>query len=401
MKRNIAVILLALFPQGLQAAGTTAAWLGLPGGTRQAAFSGSLGALAEGVDAAGANPAGLTGTRGGEISLLHDQWAQDLSVEHLAYAQGFESVGFAVAGDYLNFGQVPLYDIGPSGNPQATGAFSPLAMDLYGAAAVELFRGLSLGAGGKMILQSLESGVTSSAPALDLGVKYRNASTGLALGLALMNLGGTLDGAPLPLSLDIAGACQVWAGFGQEVNLGAGCSLGLNDRNGNTVSLGAEYLHRGLGAVRAGYRFASYGNLQGLAGLSGGVGVHLGPAELAYSLTTLGDLGAGHQISLSYRFGGGSGPLPAPSGLTSGWEEGKMLLAWEPVREREAVGYNLYMKGPNDSEFKKKNARPLEENGVTLKRMKRGAAYTIGITTVGRDGKESAMSILTVKDLFQ
>ncbi len=48
-----------------------------------------------------------------------------------------------------------------------------------------------------------------------------------------------------------------------------------------------EYWYRGTVALRAGYRLAGYGNLQGLAGLSAGVGVKLEQAELDYALTTL------------------------------------------------------------------------------------------------------------------
>lgn len=376
---------------------STASWLSLPTGAKQAAFSGSMGALVDDVEALGVNPAGLADLSGNQISALHNQWAQNLTAEHLALGQGFGNAGIALGGDYFNFGQVPLYNLSSIGTPVANGTFSPLGMDFYAGGGMEMLPGLSLGADAKIIFQSLVSGSTSSAEAVDLGVLYRNRPTGLSGGLALLNLGTALEGADLPLALQLSAAYQIQVGIGHELSFGADGSLGLKDTNGSTVGAGAEYLYQGVVAIRAGYRLASYGQLDGLAGLSAGVGVHLGPAELSYALTTLGDLGMGHQVSLSYRFGSSPGkPLAAPTGLETGWDEGAMIFSWDHVRQIGVAGYNFYLKRPQDSDFKKMNEKPIEENTVTLDHAKSGVAYRLGVTTVDRDGHESDMAQLTL-----
>ena len=379
-------------------ADTTASWLDIPSGAKQAAFSGSLGALVDDVEALRVNPAGLADLSGDQVIALHNQWAQNLTMEHFAYGHGFGTSGIALGGDYINFGQVALYDLSPLGAPQANGTFSPLGMDFYAGAGLEVAPGLSLGAEGKILFQSLVSGTTSSAEAIDLGILYRHRPTGLSGGLALLNLGTTLDGADLPLALHLSAAYQTELAVGHEIALGADGGLALNDKNGSTVSVGAEYLYQGLAALRVGYRLISSGQLGGLSGLSAGVGLNLGPTEWSYALTTLGELGVGHQVSLSYRFGSaGQRPLTAPTGLVKGWEDGKIILSWDPAREVGVAGYNFYLKKPKDQTFKKVNARPLQDNTVTLEHIKNGVTYQFGITTVTRDGRESSMSTLTME----
>ena len=376
---------------------TTASWLNLPSSARQAAFSGALGALADDLDALGVNPAGLAAQGGPEISVLHNQWAQNLSVEHLALGRGFGTWGAALGGDYYNFGSVPLYDLTPLGTPVSNGTFTPLAMDFAAGAGLEIFPGMSLGADAKIIFQSLVNGVTSSGEAVDLGFLYRNRPSGLSVGMAMLNLGSAMDGADLPLGVHLSAAFQNQLAIGHEISLGAEGGLGLADGGHFTFGAGAEYWYQWVVALRAGYRAASYGNLEGLAGLSAGVGVKLGQAELSYALTTLGDLGMGHQVSLSYLFESEGFRTPsAPAGLEAGMEDGKMELSWEAVREIGVVGYNFYLKRPGEKDFKKISSNPLRENSVSLARIKMGKTYQFGVTTVGRDGRESAMSILAL-----
>src|SRR5580658_3449125 len=271
MKSVILFALLGLAPLVAQA-DVAASWLLIPTSTRQAALSGALGALVDDVDALGVNPAGLAELSGNEAELLHNIWVQDLNVEHLAYGHGFGNWGFALSGDYFNFGQVSFYSLGSSGTPVANGGFSPMGLDLYGGLGLSLARGFELGLDGKFLMENLESGLSSSTGAVDVGLKYKHYPSGLGASVALLNLGGTLEGSDLPLSLDLAAAFTRRLSVDHLIRLGADGNFALNDSTGSTQSLGAEYWYRGTVALRVGYRLAGYGNLQGLTGLSAGVG---------------------------------------------------------------------------------------------------------------------------------
>jgi len=374
-----------------------ASWLRIPTSAEQAGLSGSSGALADDVDALGVNPAGLAELSGNQAEVLHNIWAQNLNVEHLAFGHGFENFGFALSADYFNFGQVDFYTLGTGGTPAANGSFNPMGLDLYGGIGFALAPGFDAGIEGKFILENLTSGLSSSTEAADMGLSYHHAPTGLGAGLTLKNLGGTLDGSNLPLSLDMAGSFTKRFSEDHQVRLGADADLSLNDSTANTESLGAEYWYKGTVAVRAGYRFAGYGNLQGLAGLSAGVGIKLDQVELNYALTTLGDLGSGSQISLGYRFGPYAAPTPsAPEGLDYDVKDDSVVLHWKNASDKGTAGFNFYIKKNDDEPFKKANGKPLVENSLTLKKMKAGKTYLVGVTAVNLEGRESSMTTLKI-----
>lgn len=394
------VVLLALLGlvQGPAHAGDIAAsWLLIPNSTRDAALSGAFGALADDVDALGVNPAGLAELSGNEAELLHNIWAQNLTVEHLAYGHGFGDWTLALGGDYFNFGQVDFYNLNSAGNPVANGSFNPVGLDLYGGVGLTLSRGLELGVDGKFIMESLVSGMSSSTEALDAGLKYKNYPTGLGASVALLNLGGTIEGSNLPSSVDVAASYVNRLSPSHLLSLGLDGNLALNDSTASTASVGTEYWYRGTVALRAGYRLAGYGNLQGLAGLSAGVGVKLEQAELDYALTTLGDLGSGSQISLSYRFGSSEASiLPAPTGLDYDADGEGIILHWNNVQDKGVAGYNFYVKKTESDGFRRANKSLLLETTLTLKKMKPGKSYIFGITTVNADGRESPVATLTI-----
>jgi hypothetical protein len=286
----------------LWAGTSTASWLLIPTSARQAALSGSFGALADDLDALGVNPAGLAKMTGNQISVLTTQWAQDLAVEHLSYGRGFgEWAGGAVGLDYLDFGRIDGFSLNPSGTPVANGVLSPMAMNFYAGFGWEAVRNMDVGLDVKVILQNLQNEQSYTAAA-DLGWRYRIPKAGLSLGLALLNLGGTLDGGDLPALLSLSGGYQAVLAPDHQINLAADSYWNLLDSSNSTASLGMEYWFRGQLALRTGYRFAPYGNLAGFYGFSAGVGIKWGRAELGYALTTLGEMGSGHQISVKAGF---------------------------------------------------------------------------------------------------
>lgn len=400
-KKEILIVMMGFAPGLAHADDIAASWLQIPTSTRQAALSGAVGAMVDDVDALGVNPAGLAELSGNEAELLHNIWAQNLTVEHLAYGHGFGNWGLALGGDYFDFGQVDFYNLNSLGIPVANGSFTPMGLDLYGGAGLTLFHGFEFGVDGKFIMENLESGLSSSTGALDAGLKYRNYPTGLGASVALLNLGGTLEGSNLPASFDVAASYVNHLSAGHLLLLGLEGDLTLNDSTASTAGIGAEYWYKGTVALRAGYRLAGYGNLQGLAGLSAGVGVKLEEAELDYALTTLGDLGYGSQISLSYRFGPFEAPiLPAPGGLDYEMGEDGLVLHWTGVQDKRVAGYNFYVKREDSDSFRKANKTLILENNVTLKKMKPGKTYIFGITTVNSEGGESPMATLTIAPTY-
>ncbi len=379
-------------------ASVAASWLLIPTSTRQAALAGAFGALAEGTDALGVNPAGLGQLSGDQITILHNSWAQSLGLEHLCYGHGFgESRGAALGGDYLDFGKVDLYNLNSSDMPVPNGSISPTGMNLYGGFGMEAAKNFLVGVDAKVILQNLQNDNTSTV-AGDLGLKYRIPQAGLAFGMALLNVGGTLDNANLPMALDVAGAYQTNPGEEHQLALAGDGNINLQVTELSTASVGMEYWYKGFLALRAGYRFAPYGNLTGLTGFSAGAGVKWGQAELAYALTTIGDLGMGNQLSLSFQFGPKIGEeLDAPTGFLANPTEEGLSLSWNTVQEKGVMGYNLYVKKAGSQALIRITSKPLNQTTVNLKKLSSGADYIVGVTTVGEGGQESPMVQLTVK----
>jgi hypothetical protein len=280
-------------------AGTLAApWAQLPDSTRQAALGGSAGALVNFLDALNVNPAGLAGLTGDEIAFTQEFWLQGLSAEHAAYAHALGDCTVALAVDYLNFGSINQYSLNAGGLPVANGTYSPTALNLQAGFGIKLSGDFNLGLSAEGLYQSLSAEDQAWAIAADLGVRYVARDLGLRAGLAVQNLGTQLDGANLPLILDLSAAWSGELAADHRFSLTADGGLNLQQSGDSTAGAGLEYVYQGILALRLGYRAASYGNLTGLSGLSSGIAVKVNPFELGYALTALGDLGTAQEISL-------------------------------------------------------------------------------------------------------
>jgi hypothetical protein len=74
----------------------------------------------------------------------------------------------------------------------------------------------------------------------------------------------------------------------------------------NRVQVGAEDLIRKFLALRVGYQAnLAETQIEGLTGLTAGLGVIYEGFGLDYAFLPYGDLGSTHRISLSYKFGQG------------------------------------------------------------------------------------------------
>ncbi len=341
MKIASAALLLgvwALLPPAAGAADPGASWLKISPGVRESAMGGSGSAFA-GADSLDLNPAGLAQLDGPQVSLSQSFWVQDLSLSHLAWAQplGDGSV-LALGGDAMGFGTVNRYVV-TGGLPFSDGTYSPMGLNLAAGYARCLSPNLEAGVAARFLYDTIQTS-SGQAAAFDAGLLYRLPGTGLSLQGSVNDLGGSLDGADLPMRLRLGADYRL--DRGKQTGEGS-LDLSLEESlplvgGSSSLGMGGEYwLIRNL-AIRAGYRFADTGSLDGLSGLALGVGVKYMDWKLDYALTTLGDLGTTHQIALGLDFGG-KGPatrvdLTAPSEFILGAQSLKIA---DDIQDREGV----------------------------------------------------------------
>jgi len=243
------------------------------------------------------NPAGLSSLDGLNLALHHNEWLAGIVQETAEVAAPAGILGsLALSVDYVNYGTFTGYDA--SGATTADYSANRYGFDLgWGK---ELLPGFSAGAAVKGSSQDI-SGSNYGSLAADLGLLWKPLP-GLGLGLAWTNLGD-----------QVAGYAQA-----SDVNLGA--SYGFDLRPDNRLLLavsgtwepnGVDRMQYGLEdvvhqflALRAGYsQGAAETEIQGLTGMSLGLGLMIRGFELDYAYLPYGDLGTTNRISLTYAFG--------------------------------------------------------------------------------------------------
>jgi hypothetical protein len=287
-------------------------WLKIPLSARSAAMAGAYSAVAEDAETVQVNPAGLAGIQGDQVTYMQSFWAQDVSVEDLAFAMPLsKDWGGAVMLDYLNFGQVDKVNI-VNGQPVAAGNYSPSGLNVSTGIGCQAANGLQVGGVAKFLFQDIQT-TSSATVAIDAGGLYSVKGTGLSFAGVVSNLGGTLDTDNLPLQLTLGAALRTSLNNevcqnGSEavhvhfITLSSQGDLSLYNTGFSNLRFGAEYWYRRQIALRVGYRFAPYGDLSGVTGLASGVGLCFDNWEFAYALTTQGDMGTTSQVSLSNYF---------------------------------------------------------------------------------------------------
>lgn len=296
--------------------GVAAPWLSIPSSARGSAL-GEAGTVLDGdLGAVGANPAVLAGAKGTQVSMMHNNWVQNVGVEHGAVSTEAGWLGQVVAGmDYLSLGTVATYSLDASGIPSASDELRPSATNIFGGLAHRFGGLVSAGATVKYVMQDFKA-FNSAAVAGDLGLLFQRDKSPLVIGISLVDLGEQLDGADLPLA--------VRAGLGYtlslgEVSAGAKAKKALGhpadevlmlveayvpqaDASAATLSLGVEYRVNAQFAFRGGYKSANRATLTGFTGLTAGVGLRWAWAELNYAAVPMGELGLSNQVSLLARF---------------------------------------------------------------------------------------------------
>jgi hypothetical protein len=285
--------------------GTTACnFLKVCPGVRASGMGEAYCALADEVNGMYSNPAGLARLETKEISFMHAIWLENISYEHLAFAYPKTKIGiFGLSINYLSMAAMEKIGITGTEQPELTGdTFGPsdFACTLSFA---KTFSKISSGISVKIIRSKIDE-ESASTFALDIGGIY-DIRQDLSLGLAIKNIGSKLrfitKSYPLPLEIKSGLAYRLL-----DNKLVICLDLNKPFDNDIYVNLGAEYRQR-FGrllslAPRVGYKTNQKG-MDGLSGLTSGLGFRWKDITVDYGWVPFGDLGNTHRISLTYFWG--------------------------------------------------------------------------------------------------
>lgn len=267
-------------------------------GARPAALAGAYLALADDAQSILANPAGLCRLRDPQLTASHLSWLDGVQDDFVA--MGIPLYGLGAWGIGMNYLYTSDMARDNWGNP--AGDFNVFDFSAQLSLAVDLGRRVAIGGTYKILRQGYETKFAMGS-AFDLGMQFKgvfhkkldfafgvfNAGTDMALGENFSRL---------PLVLKTAVAIRFtrdWLITGQYEHE-------PNDFF-NRWRLATEYDVR-LGnvdaAVRGGYIIGPENEAGDLSGLTVGLGLGLGPADIDYAFAPMGDLGQSHRVSFTW-----------------------------------------------------------------------------------------------------
>ena len=299
--------LLLLSPAAVVAADEGAAFLTLGAGARPAAMGGAWTAVADDVNSAFWNPAGLARLERNEFQFSHREAVAGIRYETVGVARRMARGAFAATASYL--GQPSLSGRDELGAP--TGAFNAydLSAGVHYARNLPFLPGTGFGAGIRYIRSRIAE-ASAQTVAADLGAQWQAARSfgpgTPSLGLAVRNLGPGLrfldQSSSLPLTMSVGLGYRLPQGLLADADF---ISRPNADLNG--FAAGLEYaLYRSF-FMRAGYSSiaaqTSGGGVSGaLSGFTAGFGVKLTDWTMDYAMTPMGELGPAQNFSLGARF---------------------------------------------------------------------------------------------------
>jgi len=285
------------------------AFLEIPAGARASALGGAFASLAQGVEAAFWNPAGLEGVKGIQITGTHAEYLQTLRLEQFAVAGRSFGGGLAASLRALYSEPIPETDL--DGNPTLEGSFGYHDLEFALAYGRSVAPGLSVGATVQAVRERMAE-VSASTYAAGFGAVWAPARvSGLQLGLSAHNLGKAArygleggPGAPMPMPA----AVQAGGSWQRPLARGAVLRTALEGR----LTHGRE----GIGMV--GVELATVGGASGAgaAALRGGlrvnddassyslgVGYALAGLRVDYAFVPMRyDLGDTHRVAFTAQF---------------------------------------------------------------------------------------------------
>jgi len=385
-------------------------------GARPAALGENFTGLADDVNAASWNPAGLGQLKNMQFSAMHLKYIEDINFEYLAASMPFGEWGSAaVSGAYM---AVPPFDsTDPALNGTAKGSASDAVLALswggsFGPLSPDTpeFKDVYYGLSGKMIYRSLGGysptggegqTFTAVAGAVDLGAFWAY-TPALTFGAMVQNIGSTVtflgdesDALPFAFRAGVA-----WRGYDEEWLRATVLADAVKPydpdggKPGNAWGgVGAEFLIIRMLSLRTGFRMGPEGS-----SVVGGAGLVIGPVSADYAFTPMSGFDATHRMSLTVKLGAPEPRrLPATAKITAKAMPKKRIdLNWEPVKE--AMGYFVEVRKGNGA-FKRVTPKPREKTSIPFKGLKAGEKYTFRVIPVdakGREGRPGEM-VLNLK----
>ncbi len=285
-------------------------FLRIDAGARAAALAGSFVSGTNDPNIIFYNPAGLStlDTPRGTVGFF--KHVLDINAGNLAYGQEIPDVGYVGAGiTFMNYGSFVETD--NAGNELGTFTVSDMAVLLSYANFFE--ENFSYGATFKFIYSSI-AGFKSTGVAGDVGILYTLPESRITLGASVRNIGSQLStyGSTkenLPLDVTIGGSV-IPRGIPLLLNVNF---HRLNDDMPNfgdrfrAFSIGGEFTLSKVLQLRVGFdntqrKDLKIGTASGLAGFSLGLGINAGNYKVDYALSSLGQIGTLHRISISTTF---------------------------------------------------------------------------------------------------
>lgn len=316
----ICMALLATAPsvRAVSAAGSTgAAFLEIGAGPRAGAMGEANSAWANDVYGLYFNPAGAARAARNEVGFVYQNLIGDIDFNHIAYMQPLRSMGgtFGASFTYVDLGRANRTTIASSATNSYLGTFESHDLALSLSYARPFRSWLDLGGTLKFVNERLDN-QAASAVAVDLGAVWYPPVQGLTFGLSLSNLGSSLqfirESDELPLTFR-AGAG--WRAPSRRWGLVS--DFVIVRRQEVEGKFGGEFwvLPERL-ALRGGFNTSNDAD----NGYTVGGAFHWNDLAVDYSFQPYGDLGDGHQVSLTYQFGelrksqGGSVAAPPEAG---------------------------------------------------------------------------------------
>ena len=285
------------------------AFLEIPAGARACALGGAFASLAQGVEAAFWNPAGLEGVKGIQITGTHAEYMQTLRLEQFAVAG--RSFGGGLAASLRALYSEPIPETDADGNLTLGSSFGYHDLEFALAYGRAVAPGLSVGASVQAVRERMAE-VSASTYAAGFGAVWAPVRvSGLRLGLSAHNLGNAArygleggPGAPMPLPA----AVQAGGSWQREFVRGAVLRTALEGRftrGRNGIGMvGVEVATTGgadgggAAALRGGLRVNDDASSYSL-----GVGYTLGGLRLDYAFVPMRfDLGDTHRIAFTAQF---------------------------------------------------------------------------------------------------
>lgn len=251
--------------------------LKVPIGVRPIALGGAYSAFGDDVYVIGYNPAGLARVSKYSVGIDHIEGLAGVEIESLSVAVPTRNAGNF--GGQIIFRHMPNIDNALATDPVVTANDIVLTV-----ADAQQFGKVSVGGAFKTIVSTLGD-KQAFTQALDVGFKIQLLETDFAA--VVQNIGPAVrfqpdpqGQDPLPLTFRLGVAKPLIVSPSSTLLVSAE-ALNVRDE-GNQASVGLEYWHRSVLAIRAGYRFTDQADLSG--GFSAGAALRYSLGKLEYEI---------------------------------------------------------------------------------------------------------------------